>query len=802
MSATTRPHTRAPDGTRRTAGIDGVAIASLLVIALSIAGYMHFSMGQVRQMLPREILEQQGDIAGISDALSELTIALDPSGGEQAVIEGMRVVHECFERLDGIRREYTFDSLTGASAVHALVYPGIQDVKRWLREGVPGYQPPSRVVLSLARMRAADLLAQVRELEAGSDALALSLLDAEAMRLERLRASLVFMILSFALLTAGVVVLYMRQRDTRACNAVLKGRLSDSLDSVAEAVALFDASLHLVMCNQRYRELMGLSAQRLASAPALETVLDEAVDAGRIVRIGDEHEDPKAAYRLRRTRLGVPFEMGWADGRHLRMCEHATHEDGVICMLTDITDLKLAHDRVAHLASHDALTGLPGRRRFQRSMEQCLHRAQRQGNKLAVLFIDVDRFKWVNDTYGHQAGDRVLRELGRRLRASLRDHDLVARLGGDEFVAIVEGVTGSAQAATSVQRTLAALCEPMRIEADEVRASASIGIAMFPDDGEDAAVLLKKADDACYHAKANGRANFQFFTERPNLEVTRRSAVEDRLRLALKRDALQLWYQPQFVLATRELSGLEALLRWEDEVLGWVTPDELIAVAEQCGLGKALLDACAIAVCRQAHEWVSSGLAPGRIWLNVSPCQLPDLGVALDRALARFAIDPRLLGVEITERMLVEDPVRANAILAALKARGINLAIDDFGVGYSALSALKDYPLDELKIDASFVRNLGNGGHDVEIVRAIVALAGSLGLAVVAEGVETHAQMKILLEQQVHRVQGNLLGSAVPAGEITTVLASAAAACTPSVSASVHAVGSRRGLRIRSITKE
>jgi diguanylate cyclase (GGDEF)-like protein len=758
--------------TRRALGIDGIAIASLLVIAFTIAAYVHFSMSQVRQSLPREVLEQQGDIAGISDVLTELTMVLDPAhrAGMDAVAEGLRVVEDSLLRLDSIRRDYTFDSLTGAAAIHALVHPGIQDVERWLREGVPGYRPQSPVVLSIAHVRARDLRDEVRQLEAGSGVLALSLLNAEAARLDRLRASLVALILSFAVLTAGVVLLYIRQRDTRAYNAVLKGRLSDSLDSVSEAVALFDPSLRLVMCNQRYRELLGLGEPRSAGKPTLQEVIEGALAAGRIARIGPEDGDSRQAYRVHREQPGVPFEMHWSDGRQFRVCEHVTHEHGIICMLSDITDLKVAHERLEHLASHDALTGLPGRRRFQRAMDQCLHRARRQGHKLAVLFVDLDRFKWVNDTYGHQAGDRVLRELGQRLRASLRDHDLVARLGGDEFVAVIEDVSGAAQAAASAQRTLAALCAPMHIEAGDVQATASIGIAMFPDDGEEAAVLLKKADDACYHAKSSGRANVQFFTERTNVETARRTAVEHRLRLALQGDALQMWYQPQFRLAGREVIGFEALLRWQDATLGWVMPAEVIAVAEACGLGKTLLAACADAVCRQAADWAARGLAPGRIWLNVSPRQLPDLAATLDGALERFAVDPTLLGVEITEHTLVEDPQRAGRILAGIKARGISLAIDDFGVGYSALGALKDYPLDELKIDASFVRNLVGTGHDVEIIRAIVALAQSLGLAVVAEGVETEAQLDVLRAQRVLHVQGNLLGKAAPAREAELLL--------------------------------
>ena len=389
-----------------------------------------------------------------------------------------------------------------------------------------------------------------------------------------------------------------------------------------------------------------------------------------------------------------------------------------------------------------------------------------------MAFVDIDRLKWVNDTYGHVAGDHYLKVFAARLRGCLRDHDLVARLGGDEFAVVLDDVEGWEQVAASAERALDTLARPLQLGGVMLQTTVSMGIALYPDHGDDAPTLVKNADDACYHAKSSGRANFQFYTARMNVRSTRRSAVEHHLRVALQDNKLRVNYQPQMCLETRRIVGMEALLRWDDSTLGVVDPAEFVPVAEDSGLGRQLLHHGAVEVCRQLREWLDAGVSPVRIWLNVAPRQLVDAVPTIDGAAQRFGIDPAMLGIEITERTLVEDPLRTVRVFGEIKRRGVSLAIDDFGVGYSSLSALKDYPLDELKLDASFVRNLDDGGHDVEIVRAIVTLAHSLKLTVVAEGVETQHQLEVLQAQRVHAVQGNLIGEAVPGEQALSFLRS------------------------------
>jgi len=761
---------------------DGVAVASVLAAGVVIAAYVHHSMGQVRQSLPREILEQQHEMTAISHSLGRLVHALDMArrlAGPDAVRDSRVALEQTLTLLGGVRRHYSFDSLTGVSAVHALVNPAVQDVERWLREGVPGRAPDSPVVLALAHRRAHEAYEEARALNAQTAALARSLLGAEVERLNRVRGSLMAFILAFAVLAVGVVALYVRQRNVKERFAVAQGRLTDSLESVGQAVALFDAEDRLVLCNRRYRELFGVESGRSAPRPTLAEVMARALGQRRILGIGGEGADPDEAYRGARREPGRSFELEWSDGRHFQATEHPTHEGGTICFLTDITDLKVAQRRLEHLATHDALTGLPSRRRFARALDEALHRARRHGGQVAVMFVDIDRLKWINDTYGHLAGDRFLQEFALRMRGTLREHDVVARLGGDEFAVILGDLEGWQQAAASAERALDTLSAPIRLDGIEIRTTISMGIAIHPTDGEDAAVLLKKADDACYHAKSSGRANFQFYTERINEQTARRAAVEDRLRAALRDGTLAVHYQPQLSLEERRITGLEALLRWDDAELGAVEPDEFVPVAEDSGLGRMLLDHAAAEVCRELGRWRLHGVPACRVWLNVSPRQLADALPALEAAGARHGVALDALGIEITERTLVAEPVRTRKVLAEIRARGVRLAIDDFGVGYSSLSALKDYPLDELKIDASFVRNLATGGQDLEIVRAIVALARSLGLAVVAEGVETAAQASLLLAQGVETVQGNLVSAAVPGEQAGALLRAGAISLSP-----------------------
>ncbi|MFT5445635.1 MAG: diguanylate cyclase (GGDEF)-like protein [Gammaproteobacteria bacterium] len=472
-------------------------------------------MSRVRQMLPLELLEQPRGIAASVGSLGGLVSALDrqlPRAPELDVNEARLALQRAHVLLRTVRLDFTSDSITAASAAHALANPAVQDMERWLYEGLPGYPPSSRVVLELTRERAREAHDAVHELEHRTDAMALALLGAESERLNRVRYSLMALRLAFSLLAAGAVVLYMRQRSATERVAITEPRLTDSLESVGQTVALFDGNDRLLMCNRGYRDRFQIQPSRDTGVAVLADVMRGALESSRVLSIDDVTDDLTQVYDRSRMRSRTRFELQWNDGRFFQVSEQKTLESGTICFLTD---LKIAQRRLEYLASHDALTGLPSRRRFHTDLSQVISRAGESGQQAAVIFVDIDRLKWVNDTYGHGAGDRYLKEFGLCLGSALRAGDGVARLGGDEFVLALGNLRDDVEACSLAQRVLEMLSEPVQVDADtQIRTTVSMGVALYRADGADISTLMKNADDACYYAKRNGRANYQLFNDR------------------------------------------------------------------------------------------------------------------------------------------------------------------------------------------------------------------------------------------------------------------------------------------------
>ena len=745
-----------------------VILAVVIVTAGSIA-YINHSMDRIREALPGEVLQQQHDIYDISQRLRTLANALD-SARDKPSSERLARVHGSLEqlvtRLGEIRRHYTFDSLTGASAAHALVNPATQDIERWMRDGVSGHMPRSPVALSLAYLRASETAVQTSDLLKRAHVGAEALLASEVTRIGRLRNALVILILTLAGIAAALVGLLMHQRNTQSRLTLEHSRLVDSMESMQQAFALFDPQARLVVCNQHYRSLHSETGREPKPGDTLDNLIASAIDARLITSIDQMSVDLLPYYRARHDLSEAMFEFKWHDDRYFQASEHATREGGTICVYTDVTDIKRTQQRMEYLATHDALTGLPARRYFERALSQAINRASRRKTAVWLMFIDVDRFKWVNDTYGHLAGDQFLVTVSQRLRNCMRDHDMVARLGGDEFATIIEETKSWTDVAASAERVMEAMSSSVALDCGEVRATVSIGIANYPRDGGNLSDLVKYADDACYHAKAQGRATYQFYTDAINVEATRHAQVESRLRLALQQHELKVHYQPQTAALSREVRGLEALVRWNDAELGVVSAHELVAVAEEAGLGGMLVSHVLDHVARDVETWIDLGIDPPRVWINVSGSQLATLDTAVRQVLQAHDFGESVFGIEITESVLVNDPVRARDTLEKLSGLGVEIAIDDFGVGYSSLAALKDYSLDALKIDAEFVRNVCSNPQDVQIVRAIVSLAHSLSLRVVAEGVETSEQLHTLCIQGVDEIQGHLVSQAMSVMDI------------------------------------
>jgi diguanylate cyclase (GGDEF)-like protein len=433
---------------------------------------------------------------------------------------------------------------------------------------------------------------------------------------------------------------------------------------------------------------------------------------------------------------------------------------------------KKADERITYLATHDSLTGLPNRATFSRLLTGQIEDAQRRKRQFALLFIDIDRFKVINDSLGHSAGDRMLLMLGSRLRNSLRAGDVVARLGGDEFVVILGSISEREQAARIAHELLSILSRPIQLSSHEWRTTASIGIAMFPADGEDEQALTKNADIAMYLAKEQGKNDVQFYAPETRTQSVERLMLETGLRHALEQNQFSLHYQPKRALATMQVTGVEALIRWHHPDLGTVAPAQFIPLAEETGLIVPIGRWVLLEACRQNVAWQRLGLPPISVAVNLSPRQFSDENLlpVIDEVLKETSMLPGLLQLEVTESMVMTNVDRAVKLLKAIKSRGIGLAIDDFGTGYSSMSLMKRFPVDTIKIDRSFVRELPQDCEDKAIAQAIINLGKALGLTVVAEGVETVEQETFLRQQGCDEMQGYLFSKPVTPVQIPDLL--------------------------------
>lgn len=444
----------------------------------------------------------------------------------------------------------------------------------------------------------------------------------------------------------------------------------------------------------------------------------------------------------------------------------------VAVVAEDITEQRASEARLVQLAHYDHLTGLPNRVLFFDRLQQALAQTRRHAQEMAIVFIDLDRFKDVNDTLGHSAGDSLLQQVSARIRESLRATDTVGRLGGDEFALILPGLESGEEAIVAAQRLMTVLEAPFMLEGHEIFVTASAGITMFPGDGEAPETLVKNADVAMYRAKELGRSNYQFYTRKMNARSRERMVIESHLRRALERDEFTLHYQPKVSMATGEVSGVEALLRWHNADLGHVSPRDFVPILEEIGLIVPVGEWVIGEVCRQIAAWEEDGVRPVPVAINLSGHQLQrsDVERVCRRILAQRGTRPELIELELTETLLMRNPERVAQTLRRLKQLGIRLSLDDFGTGYSSLAYLKSFPLDVLKIDRSFVKDLIGSPDNGAIVGAVVALARSLGLRTVAEGVEDAAQLALLRELGCDEYQGFYFSRPVSPREISALL--------------------------------
>lgn len=480
--------------------------------------------------------------------------------------------------------------------------------------------------------------------------------------------------------------------------------------------------------------------------------------------IGDHSSDEQTARTWKHVR---------ADGKLIDLAIYSrelVHGDqpAILLALMDITERKRAEARLAFMAQHDGLTGLPNRNLLRQQMDDILLHTRRSAEKAAVLMLGLDNFKSVNDTLGHGVGDKLLRSAAKRLRSTLREEDALARLDSDEFAIVQSGVARPEDAALLAKRLLQAIGEPYLLDGHSVVVGASIGIAMSPGDGEESEKLLKSADMALSRAKSEFRGTFSFFEAEMDSRAQSRRKIETDLRDAIQNDGLRPYYQPLIDLSTGRITGLEALVRWPHPERGMISPAEFIPVAEDTGLINALGGLMLHRACMDAAEWPDDV----RVAVNLSPLQFRtgNLLALVSDALRQSGLPARRLELEITETLVLEKSSQVLATLHALRALGVRISMDDFGTGYSSLSYLRNFPFDKIKIDQSFVRDLGSNRDAQAIVRSIISLGTGLGVTITAEGVETEAELSCLRTEGCHEGQGFLFSRARPNAEIVSLL--------------------------------
>ena len=551
--------------------------------------------------------------------------------------------------------------------------------------------------------------------------------------------------------------------------ALLASRFDTALNNMPLGLLMFDVDHGLVVANNRINGLLGASPDTSRKGASVKALLLDSVRAQRIAEADVRRLTAGFEDRLSR-RIETPLFTTTEDGRSLSFTFQAMNGGGSVVLIEDVTERRAAEAAIKHLARYDALTKLPNRTFFREEIMHILVRAREKHERCAVLFIDLDQFKQVNDTLGHSRGDELLCSVADRLRTVVRDSDLVARLGGDEFVIVQSPLRRSEQAAALAKRVVALLNEIFEIDGHQVMVGASVGISVAPRDGIDADTLLKNADMALYRAKADGRGTWRFFEKDMDIEAQARRSLELDLRNALASGAFEVYYQPLVNLPSQAVTGFEALLRWSHPQRGMVSPAEFIPVAEEMGVIVEIGNLVLQKACLECMKW------PGDIHVavNISSTQFKrsDIVTSVESALAVSGLPATRLEIEITESTLLQDTQSTRVTLETLRQMGVRISLDDFGTGYSSLSYLHSFPLDKVKIDRSFLKGVGSSERSLTLLRGVARLSSELGMKVVMEGVETEDQLKLIAaEPGVDEVQGYLFSPAVPSRDVARLLA-------------------------------
>jgi diguanylate cyclase (GGDEF)-like protein len=567
--------------------------------------------------------------------------------------------------------------------------------------------------------------------------------------------------------------LVMRNADASALKELERLRLRNervttALDHMSQGLCMFDGNKDLAVCNAQYAQMYGLSPEIVKPGTPFRQILQYRIDNGMFM-VGDPEDyirERIAAVEEQKSSVKVQH---LTDGRSIAISHCPLPDGGWVATHDDITDIRRIEAQIAYMAHHDGLTDLPNRILFREELDRALEKVRR-GSELWLLYIDLDHFKPVNDTLGHPVGDSLLKAIANRLREVTRGCDIVARLGGDEFAILQGDISDPRRAKALAERIIDALSSPFEIEGHQLVVGASVGIAVAPTDSNHADQLLKQADLALYRAKMEGRGVFRFFQPEMDTRIQERRALELDLRKALADREFEIRYQPLVNIETNRVTAFEALLRWHHPRRGDVPPAEFIPLAEEIGLMGRIGAWILKESCAEAAKWPDEI----RLAVNLSPAQFKSRELMLDvmAALGKAGLDGSRLELEITESVMLQDTGSTLSILQSLHELGTRVSMDDFGTGYSSLSFLRKFPFDKIKIDQSFVQDLPEHAGSLAIVRAVLGLGSSLGIATTAEGVETVEQLAKLREEGCLEVQGYLFSPAISAGEIPAFLSS------------------------------
>jgi diguanylate cyclase (GGDEF)-like protein/PAS domain S-box-containing protein len=556
---------------------------------------------------------------------------------------------------------------------------------------------------------------------------------------------------------------------------VVKERAQVTLNCIGDAVVCTDIEGNVTFLNLVAEKMTGWPWEEAVGRPMAEVFriqdaathettpnpMDAALGQNKTVHL------PSNCILIRRDGFEMPIEDSVAP-----IHDREGKATGAVIVFRDVSAARAMAEQMTHSAQHDFLTGLPNRMLLNDRVNQAIASVARHSKKVAILFLDLDGFKHINDSLGHPIGDKLLQSIAKCLVGCVRCTDTVSRQGGDEFVVLLSEMAQQEDAAISALRILEAVAKAHSIDQHDLHLTASIGVSVYPDDGKDAETLIKNADTAMYQAKENGRQSYQFFKSVMNVRAVERQSIEESLRRALERKEFSLHYQPKVRLATGEITGAEALLRWNHPTRGSVSPANFIPVAEDCGLILPIGHWVLREACKQARAWLDAGLPLGSVAVNISSMEFREDHFLENvfTTLSETGLDPRFLELELTESVLMKRVESAASVLKALRTRGVQIAVDDFGTGYSSLSYLRKFPIDALKIDQSFVRQITSAPDDSTIVTAVISMGRSLRLRVIAEGVETQQELAFLRARLCDEAQGFHFSRPVPPQQFANLL--------------------------------